>query len=65
MDGHWEQRNSQLSMHRFSASQHPKCTIKIKVLESTTSGEHKVKVQVCALSQLPSLQAQLEQKHFW
>ncbi len=46
LEGHWEQRNSQLSMHRVSVSQSPQCTLKIRVLNSTSSGEHKVKIQV-------------------
>lgn len=46
LEGHWEQKNSQLSMHRISVSQSPKCTLKIRVLGTTSSGEHKVKVQV-------------------
>lgn len=32
----------QLAMHRFSVSQAKQCTMKIEVLNSTSSGEHKV-----------------------
>lgn len=43
-DGHWEYRNSQLQQHAFSVSQSKACTVQIKVLPATQSGEHKVKV---------------------
>lgn len=45
LEGHWQQHNSQLSPHRFSVTQAPQCTLKIRVTNSTSSGEHKVKIQ--------------------
>lgn len=66
IDGHWAQKNSQLSMHRFSVSQAKECTLKITVLEATSSGEHKVKIQGLVVSdeampagQLPALMPQI------
>lgn len=40
----------QLSMHRFSVSQAKECTLKITVLEATSSGEHKVRADSTPVS---------------
>lgn len=45
LEGHWEQHNSQLSPHRISVSQALDCTLKIRVTNATSSGQHKVKIQ--------------------
>uniref|UniRef100_A0A7S0S1A6 SGNH hydrolase-type esterase domain-containing protein n=1 Tax=Chlamydomonas leiostraca TaxID=1034604 RepID=A0A7S0S1A6_9CHLO len=44
LEGHHEEQNSQLHLHHFYASQHSNCTIQVKVLDKTKSGEHKVKI---------------------
>ena len=51
MEGHHDEKTSQLYLHEFSATQHDACVISLTVLASTQSHRHKVKVSGIMISE--------------
>ncbi|KAG1658766.1 hypothetical protein FOA52_001308 [Chlamydomonas sp. UWO 241] len=51
IDGHNDEKNSQLHLHEFKATQADECLIEIEVLGETRSGHHKVKISAIIISE--------------
>lgn len=51
MQGHHDERNSQLHLHNFLVSQSHDCIIRVTVSDETTSNSHKVKVAGVTISE--------------
>lgn len=55
-DGHHEERNSQLNIHKIMVSQSQECVIVVTVLGETSSGDHKVKVAGMVVSEVAGVE---------
>eukprot|EP00887_Chlorella_sp_A99_P000470 scaffold17.g470.t1 len=44
LDGHWQKSASLQVMHAIQVTEHPKCRMRVTILDSSSSGGHKVKL---------------------
>jgi hypothetical protein len=53
LNGHWAQKESQLSLLNIPVTQAAECVMAVTILPESDSGEHKVKLMMLTISDAP------------